>query len=230
MLAPNFTPDVLEDFVADIFSEVDEDLRRDKYEELWKRYGKLMMAGALAVVLLAAAFVGWQEYSKRARIEAGGAFAQALALMAEGRHTDAAAAFADVAKKGVGEYASIARLEEAAAVAASGDRAGAVALYDKLSTDLSGGEVFGQLAALLAAQNVLDDGDVASARKRLEPLIGSGKAWRFSAMEMIALADLADGDVVSARKGFKDLTDDNNAPKGVRARSAEMLAALGGSK
>jgi len=230
MLAPNFTTDVLEDFVADIFSEVDEDLRRDKYEKLWKRYGKLMMAGAAAVVLVAAANVGWQEYSKRARLESGAAFSQAKALMDEGRNTDAAAAFAAVANNGVGEYAKIARLEEAAAVAASGDRAAAVVLYDKLAADLSGGEVFGQLAALLAAQNVLDDGDIAGARKRLEPLIGSGKAWRYSAMEMIALAALADGDVDSARKGFKELTDDDKAPKGVRARAAEMLAALGEAK
>lgn len=216
--------------MADIFSEVDEDLRRDKYEELWKRYGKLFMAAAAAVVLVTAAYVGWQEYSKRARLEAGGAFAAAKSLTEEGRNADAAAAFAALAQDAVGEYAKIARLEEAAAVAATGDRAGAVALYDNLAAELSGGDVFGELAALLAAQNVLDDGDVAGARQRLEPLIGAGKAWRYSAMEMIALAALADGDAASARKGFKELTDDNKAPQGVRSRSAEMLAALGEEK
>jgi hypothetical protein len=215
--------------VADIFSQVDEDLRRDKYEELWKRYGKLIIAGAVAVVLAAGAFVGWQEYSKRARTEAGGAFTAAKLLSDEGRNAEAAAAFAALANDGVGEYATIARLEEAAAIAATGNRARAVALYDNLSADLSAGDVFGELAALLAAQNVLDDGDVAGARQRLEPLIGAGKAWRFSALEMIALAALADGDIESARKGFKELTDDDMAPQGVRTRSAEMLAALGGS-
>ena len=46
---------------------------------------------------------------------------------------------------------------------------------------------------------------------------------------VIALAALADGDIESARKGFKELTDDDMAPQGVRTRSAEMLAALGGS-
>jgi len=215
--------------VADIFSEVDEDLRRDKYEMLWKRYGKLAMAGAAAVVIATAGFVGWQEYTKRARIEAGGAFAAAKTLTEEGRNADAANAFAALARDGVGEYATIARLEQAAAVAATGDRAGAVALYDKMAAD-NAGEVFGELAALLAAQNVLDDGDIAGARQRLEALIGPGKTWRYSALEMIALAALADGDADSARKGFKELTDDDQAPQGVRSRSAEMLSALGGAK
>ena len=215
--------------MADIFSEVDEDLRRDKYEDLWKRYGKLLMAGAAAVVLLTAGFVGWQEYSKRARLEAGGSFAAAKAMTEDGRNADAATAFAALADSAGGGYAKIARLEEAAAVAAVGDRPAAIALYDKLAADFSG-DTFGELAALLAAQHVLDDGDIAGARKRLEPLIGAGKAWRYSAMELIALAALAEGDADSARKGFKELTDDASAPQGVRTRSAEMLAALGGTK
>jgi len=216
--------------VADIFSEVDEDLRRDKYEDLWKRYGKLLMAGAAAVVLLTAGFVGWQEYSKRARLEAGGSFAAAKAMTEEGRNADAATAFAALADSAGGGYAKIARLEEAAAVAAAGDRQAAIALYDKLAADFSGGDTFGELAALLAALHILDDGDISGARKRLEPLIGAGKAWRYSAMELIALAALAEGDADSARKGFKELTDDAKAPQGVRSRSAEMLAALGGTQ
>ena len=112
--------------MADIFQEVDEDLRRDKHEELWAKYGKYVIAVALAIVLATAANVGWREYSKSQRLADGERFAAAKALVGEGREAEAVAAFATLAADAGGGYAVIAKFEQATAQARSGDIAAAV--------------------------------------------------------------------------------------------------------
>ena len=53
----------LEFFVADIFNEVDEDVRKEKSLALWKAYGKYVIGVAVLVVAGTAAYVGWQNYT-----------------------------------------------------------------------------------------------------------------------------------------------------------------------
>jgi len=48
-----FLPDI-DSLMADIFDEIDEDLKRDQMQLLWARYGKIVMAAVAAIVLLVA--------------------------------------------------------------------------------------------------------------------------------------------------------------------------------
>ena len=45
--------------MSDIFREVDEEVRREKLQQLWERHGNLIVAAALLVVL---AVGGWRGY------------------------------------------------------------------------------------------------------------------------------------------------------------------------
>ena len=48
-----FLPDV-DSLMADIFDEIDEDLKRDQMQLLWARYGNIVMAAVMAIVLIVA--------------------------------------------------------------------------------------------------------------------------------------------------------------------------------
>ena len=96
--------------MADIFREVDEDIRRERYSKLWKRYGKYVIAGAVAIVVLTAGREGWKQYQTAQREVAGERFAQALDLAASGRETDAVTAFSALADDAGAGYATLARL------------------------------------------------------------------------------------------------------------------------
>ena len=43
--------------MSDIFREIEEDLQRDRYKKLWEKYGNLVIAAAVVLVLGTA---GWQ--------------------------------------------------------------------------------------------------------------------------------------------------------------------------
>ena len=62
--------------------------------------------------------------------------------------------------------------------------------------------------------------------KRLEPLTAGDSPWRFSAMELTALAELHGGHSERARALFLTLADDPAAPAGLRGRAAELAATL----
>ena len=50
--------------MSDIFAEVDADLRRDRWQALWDRYGLLVICGAVGIVLLVAIVVGYRAFQQ----------------------------------------------------------------------------------------------------------------------------------------------------------------------
>ena len=50
-----------------LFREVEEDLRHKRLEELWKKHGGLVVAGALALVLAVGGGQGWNAWKAKQR-------------------------------------------------------------------------------------------------------------------------------------------------------------------
>jgi hypothetical protein len=216
--------------VAEIFREVDEDVRRARYEKLWKAYGKYIVGAAVGIVVATVAVVGWRQYQLGQREAEGERFAAALALAAEGRSADAANAFTELAGEAGRGYRVLARFQAAAALKDSGAADRAVAIYDQIAAEGGAGATLRDLAALLAVQTLFDQASASELEQRLERLLGDDNPWRYSARELAALVALKSGDTSAAREGFAALADDAGAPAGLRARATEMLAAIGGTR
>jgi hypothetical protein len=215
--------------VADIFHEVEEDVKRERYEKLWKAYGKYLIAVLAAVVLGTAGTVFWRDYQRGQREAESERFTAALALVQAGRNADAANAFAELANEAGAGYRVLALFQRASAQLSSGDTAGAVATYDRIVDDGGASAVLRDLGRLLAARALLDTAPMGEVEARLSPLRADANPWRHSARELTAVLALKAGDVAAAREGFQALADDLSAPSTTRARAAELLAALGGS-
>jgi hypothetical protein len=61
---------------------------------------------------------------------------------------------------------------------------------------------------------------------RLAPMTKAGNPWRPTALELTAAEHLKSGDKSGALTLYRSLADDLAAPQGLRARAAEMAAAL----
>lgn len=215
--------------MSDIIREVDEELKRENWQKLWKRYGKFLIGAAVFSVAATAAVVGWREYDASQRLAIGDRFAAVLAD-AESSDTpaasaDALSAFAAGAPDG---YAMLARLREAKLRADAGDRGAAIAIYDSIAGDGSADRMFRDLAILYSVRTQADDGDPDALIARLSPLGAETGTWRYSARELTAILHLRAGDIEASRAAYQQLADDLLAPQGLRARAAEMLRAIGG--
>jgi len=210
--------------MSDIFREVDEEVRRDKAVEFWKKYQNYLIAVAALIVLATA---GWRFYDYRrlqAAQAAGAQFEQALDLDRSGKETEASAALANVAAQGPNGYRIVARLAEAAVLAKT-DRVGAIAAYDALAGDAAIDPLFQEAARLRAALLRLDEGQIDKAKAALEALAGPAGAYRHTAREMLGVIALAAQDYEGAGKWLDMIVADPDAPQSPR-QNAELLLGL----
>lgn len=218
-------------FVADIFQEVDEEVRRERLQKLWDRYGYLLMALCVLIVAGVGGWRGYEYWQGKKAGESAVAYEHAVRLAETGKHKDADAAFARIAAGGTAGYRVLARLRAAAELAQT-DRKGAVAAYDALAEDKKVGQVIDDLAAVRAGVLLIDSAPYAQMQKRLEPLTGQGRTFRHTARELLALSAWKAGDVAAARKWTDMIMTDPETPGGTRSRAQILsdLIAAGGSK
>jgi hypothetical protein len=213
--------------VSDIFSEVDEEVRRERLKKLWERYGVLVIA---ACVLLVAAVAGWRTYewyqAKKAA-EAGAAFEAAVVLAEQGKSKEAVEAFRKLEAEGTPSYRMLAKLREAGQLAQSDlqdDRKQAIALYDQLAGDSSLGRTMQDFAAVRAALILLDTASYDDMRARLEPLTAPDRTFRHSARATLALSAWRAKNATAMQRWTDMILADAETPAGTRGQIQMLLA------
>jgi hypothetical protein len=215
--------------VADIFQEVDEEVRREQLKKLWQRYGNYIIAVCILVIVAVGAWRGYEWWETKKAAEAGAAFEQAVTLAESGKHQEAEAAFAKLAADGTAGYRVLARLREAAELART-DRKAAVKAYDAIAADRGVSQVIQDLATLRAGFLAIDSSSYGDMRARLEPLTGPERTFRHSARELLALSAWKEGDMGAARQWADMIITDPQTPPGTRSRAevlSELIAASG---
>ena len=216
--------------MGDIFREIDEELRQDKFEKLWREYGRYVIAGAVAIVIAVAGVSGWQQYQESERLADGARFSAAKASAEDGKTEDAAALFAALGRESGTSYGTLSRFHEAALTARKKETPTPPSLcMMRLPPILDIDEPFRDLATILSASvraNAASP-DTAAISETLQPIINTGGTWRHSALEILGTLAHRSGDIAKAKELFKQIVDDFEAPQGLRSRAAQMLAIMG---
>ncbi|MFN3076480.1 MAG: tetratricopeptide repeat protein [Alphaproteobacteria bacterium] len=209
-----------------LFREVDEELRHEQMDRLWKKYGNLLMTGALVLVLSVAANEGWRGWQASKRRDESNRFSQATTRIEQGKSKEAERILADLASTGGTNYRAMAALRRAAVLAEGGDLAAALVQYRDVAADTSVKPVYRDAALILAVLRDLDHGDPKALESSLQPLTAVTNPWRFSALELSALLARRQGDEARARDMFTRLSDDPETPSGIRSRTTQLLATM----
>lgn len=215
--------------MGDIFREIDEELRQERFEKLWQRYGKLVIGAAVAVVVAIVAVSGWRQYQESRQLEDGARFAAAKTLLAENKDDDARALFEALARESGTSYGVLSRFHAAALKAKGSDAVGAAGDYDALADDSDVARSLRDLAVLQWALSTMsaDSFDAATVTRRLQPLAAANNPWRHSALELLGLAAQHSGNPAKAREFFRRIVDDAAAPRNLRGRATQMLTVIG---
>jgi hypothetical protein len=210
--------------VSDIFQEVEEEVRRERLEKLWKKYGDYFMAGAAVVIIGVGGFKLWQHYEFVRTTKAAATYLAAQDMSASSRNSEAADVYAKLARTAPDGYAKTASLAQAGALLASGKKDEAVALYRKLFAADDG--PIGQTARIRAAWALADAASKKELTDMLAPLSGGDSGWRFMANEILAYADFRDGHLPEAQKEFEQLSNQIDAPEALRQRTKAMATLI----
>lgn len=216
--------------LPDIFDEVQEDLRAERARRFWARFGTPIIGALLLALAGIGGWQGWQWYEARERQSAALAFLS-IHRAAEAEGADLAALggrFATLAAESPAGYRAVATLRAAALKAETGDREGALALYDGLANDTGAEPLYRDLATLLWVLRSLDSADTAVLAQRIAPLARPDQPWNASARELSALIALRAGQRDEARQALEALAADVTAPRGIRDRAGRIASGLAG--
>jgi len=210
--------------VADIFNEVDEEVRREQLKKLWDRYSIYIVALAILIVAGIGAWRGYEYWVAKKVAAAGAAFESAVTLSEQGKHAEAEAAFAKVVTEAPDGYRVLARFR-AAAELAQVKPADAVKAYDDLAADGALGATWQDLAAVRAGLLLVDRAPLADISRRLDPLAEPSRTYRHTARELLALSAWRNHDLAATRRYIDMIATDAETPPGTRAR-IDVLSAL----
>ena len=211
--------------MSELFDEVDEDVRRDQLKKLWDQYSIYIIAGALLIIAAVGGWRGYQYLEAKKAAEAGIAFDKAVELSEASKHSEAEAAFADLAAKAPSGYRMLARLR-AAAEAANRDPQAAAKMYDDIAADRSVGAPERDLAKVRAAGLLLETASYPSMLARLEPATAPGATFRHTARELLALSAWRANDTAAARQWLDLIANDGETPSSLRSRTEALQAML----
>ena len=167
--------------MADIFNEVDEEIRRERMRRMWDQYGLYILVLVVLFVAGIAGWRGWEYYQNQRAAEFGSQFEAASALAEGGKLADAEKDFAKIAGDGNRGYRVLARLREAEA-AIPRDSAAAVTQFDAIAADSSLDLRFRDLAAVRSGLVLVDTaplrryGEAARSAGRRRPTVSPHRA------------------------------------------------------
>ncbi len=215
--------------MSDVFNEVDEDVRHDQWQKLFKAYGGYVIGAVVAFVAVFAGSIVWTDYQTGQRQAESQRYVVASRTLSEGDAVLAAQQFGALADQAGNGYGALARLREADALADTGDVTSAVAVLDRLSDDGDADTAFRELARLFAVYQLMDSAPRDELDRRLAPLLAEDSPWRASARELSGLIAYRAGETAAARALFTAIVEDSTTPAMARGRAAGMLAIMGGS-
>ena len=200
----------------DVFiREVDEDLQQDNQLAFLRRYGPLLAAAGVLLLLIVGGAEVLEARGEAARAEASEAYAETLERGAE---PDALLSFAETAGGG---YAALARMRAAGLFARAGSQQEALAAYALVYGDDDLPAALRDLARVRAGYLALEEGGAAA--DGIVVSVGSEPLLPF-AREVSGLAAMARGDHRTAAATFRAIEATETAPADLRGRAGALAA------
>lgn len=210
--------------MSDIFQEVEEDVRKERYEQLWKKYGNYVIGAAALLVIAVGGYQAWNAYDSSQRQAVSDQFEAALKVAQSGKAPEAEAQFTELSKSGYTGYATLSKFNLVGVYLAQAKRDPAVTLLRELTE--SPDDVVSSVARLRLAWLEADARPRAEIQTILEPLTAAENPWRFAAAEVLAYSELKSGSRPQAENDFLNLSQEPLAAPGLRQRASAILAYL----
>ncbi len=214
--------------MADIFQEVDEQLRSQQVQTLLRRWWPFAAAAAGVALIIALGVWGWNKHEADQDAKASIAYQAGLDAAGKGDVALADQKFAEVATSGRSGYRALALMQEAQIRLDQKKPDDAVRLFDQ-AAKVAPDAIIGDAARLKAAWILTDTQPLAEIEARLTPLTGVKSPYRSLAREALAMARLQAGKLDEAKGDFAvlSLSQDVSPSAQARAHAASDLIQSG---
>ena len=212
--------------MSDVFQEVEEDIRKEKYRTIWLRYRYYLISTVLVIIIAIAinAFLRHQNFKEvNARSEkffdaisiSNSDSEQAIKLLSEFSITEASHS----------EYNIVVSLFiEAAIQREKKNFSDALDSYSQIIALENIDNFYIDYANLCAAETLISSGDIDSAKIILENLIKEGSALLLIAKEYLGYLEINQGNFDKSKILFQEIAEDAAASQEMKNRIKEVLS------
>lgn len=211
--------------MTDLFEEVEEQLRSDRYKQFARKALPWMLGIAAAALIATLGYWGYDSYRTKQVAAASEQYAAAVDAMASGDRAKAQQLWTDVSKTQAKAYKSLSLMHLGAFAVEANKPADAVKLFDEAAA-AAPDPVIGDAARLKSAFALLDTASLKDLEGRLKPLMEDGRPYRVQAREALAFAKLNAGDLAGARGDFVLISQSLDAQQGAQARAQAAIGLI----
>lgn len=204
--------------MADIFDEINADLRQDRMNAVWEKYGIYVISVALAIVLFVAGSAGWQTYTTGKNETASATYEALLSDLQYASTTEQMEALAAFSAGADNAYTVLADLRRAKLLTEGGDNEEAVSIYDALVLDRALPNGLRDYARLAAVSLLVDTATPNELEGRLETVLDDANPFRHTAREMLALSYFGSGDYLMSKELVTTALADPQLPEQTQLR------------
>ena len=212
--------------MADLFQEIDDELRQDKASRLWKLYGKYVIVVAIIIITSVGGYKFWQQKKLDDGEKASIAYEAALARSASGDFKGAIDQLNEGELGMVPGYAALSQMQKANLAMKIKDFEAALITYKDITENDDYPQSIKEWASFRHVAVRVEKQIDSNASADLDTLIATDSPWRFLAKEIKAIKEIETGNNSGAKAIFSELADDENAPERLRVRAAEFLRTL----
>ena len=211
--------------MVDFINEVEEELRKDEYNRLLKKFGPLLIA-IVALIIGGTAYMEWQKSSddKAARATSY-AYVAAGKVASDGNNQQAIKEFLAISEQAPAGYAGLSLMRAAAISLRENERAQAVSFFDRAALTFEKPR-HKQLAQIKAAYILAGDGRYDDVRSRVGALAQPDQPYEYLARELLGFAAMQSGDMTTARKEFSYLDTIPGVTETIAARASQYLSLM----
>ena len=213
--------------MADIFNEIDEEVRRDQVLQFWQRHQNSLIGLLLVVVLGSAGFTSWQQQQKKQAEVISSRYESAIEDSRAGRGEDAERLLSELVKDAPAGYKILSRFRLAAEEGKK-DAVKGIAAFDALASDKDLSDLLRDIARYRAAVLASGQLDTKALTQRLDPLLAKPGPMTGLAQELVGLSAMQSGDYDQAGRLFDAITIDRTAPQSLRQRVEIYLGLIRG--
>lgn len=211
--------------MVDVFDEVEEELRKERYQQLLRTYGPWLLGAAVAIVVGVAGYQYWQSRQSSEAAAASDRYMAAVELAEAGDVDAARAALSEIAADGPRGYATLALMREAELALQRGEAEAAASLYER-AIERAPDPVVADVARYHAVRAQFDAISYDDAALRLDEVGREGSQLDLMARELIAAKALEEERWAEARERYDALAFALDLPQGMRQRVSHALALI----
>ncbi len=184
--------------MADIFDEINAELRQDRLRQVWERYGIYVIGFALAVVLFIAGSSAWNAYTTGKNEQASAAYETMLADIDGADIGIQIESLANFSETSSASYGVLADLRRAKLLVENNQPDEAVLLYDAMSARRDIPQAMRDFVSLASAALLLESYKPEALETRLREMLNAQNPFRHAAREMMALSHFQTGNYLQA--------------------------------